>query len=259
MRVLLAFAFLLTASSAHAQIATATELRARAAARGWIASEARPYGTPVETWCAAPPCGDADRYELALESGTLVSLRVVLHDAADGFSLDASWQASGAFGFRFVRGGDAVDLASELGYEPPGLDVGFSARDVDQTVALDPDDGAHAYVLWITRELGRYLSSAASLRVTALAQRTALRASVARGIATSATIRQGSFAECMQERAFPNGATGFFEVCPMRMATAEEQRAVLRALDARLRTERTILRAHDRAFHRALTEAIGAP
>jgi hypothetical protein len=246
------------ARAQDASIAGLDALRERAAARGWSRGEGSGPSGPFEAWCARPPCGDdADRYELHVVDGALVLVRLVLADAADGFSLDATWQTGGSFGFRFVHEADTLDLTWELDYEPPGLSVGFSARQLDDMVALDPDDGTHAFALWIARELSRYLSSATSLRDTALAARSSLRRSVAEGIARSGTIREGTFAECFEERSTPQG-TGFFDVCPMRMATADEQRAVLTTLDARLARERAILRGHFRAFHRVLVETLAA-
>jgi hypothetical protein len=253
MRWLLA-SLLLTAATAHAQpphLASLSTLRARAAARGW---QSETVG-PLERWCARPPCADQDRYDLSIPEGMLVLIQYLQHDAAGGYTLDATWQESGAFTFRFTEGEQSIDLTWELTYEPPGLSVGFSAQDTNAVVALDPTDGAHAFTLWITRELGRYLVSATSLRDTALAQRRALHAAVTRGLVASATVREGTFAECFEERSFPEG-TGIFDVCPMRMATPEEQRIALAALNAKLSAERTILRAHYRSFHQAIVEAL---
>lgn len=241
-------------------LASLDELRARAGARGWERHGAGDAHASVETWCAHAPCEDqVDGFRFHIVDGALVELHLFLADAADGFSLDAGWQASGAFGFRFTHDDELIDLTYELAYEPPGLSVGFSARDIDEIVALDPADGTHAFSLWIARELARHLVSATSLRDTELAARRALRASVARGIATGGTIREGTFAEeCFEERSTPQG-TGIFDTCVMRMASADEQRAVLATLDARLRRERAILRGHSRAFHRVLEETLAAP
>ena len=243
----------------HAQdasIAGLDELRARAAARGWGRSELASPGGPVEAWCASPPCSDSvDRYELSVVDGVLVMVRVILADAGDGFSLDGAWQSSGSFGFRFARGADAIDLTWQLTYEPPGLTVGFSAGRTDDVVSLDPDDGAHAFALWIARELSRRLVSATSLRDSELAARASLRANVARGIASAGTIREGTLADCWEERSTPQG-TGIFDTCTMRMATPEEQRSVLATLDASLARQRALLRRHYRAFHRVLVETL---
>lgn len=238
-------------------LASLATFRERAAARGFVRSDL--VGPPArEVWCAAPPCSEtADRIELVVRDDRLLEVVVLDHDVGDGFTLSGSWQESGAFTFRFSRGDEVVDLGWELGYEPPGMSVGFSARDVDDIVALDPTDGAHAFELWIRRELSRYLASAVSLRDTALAARAALRASVVRGLATSGTIRVGTLAQCLEERATPQG-TGFFDTCAFRHATAEESRAALATLDARLARERRLLRAHFRAWHRVLRAIFAA-
>ncbi len=256
MRWLLLVVGLLVPTAVSAQdvvgIASLETLRARAAARGFVRTDVA-GSRPVETWCSAPPCtGDVDRFELYVRDGALVELQVIDHAAGDGFALAGVWQASGAFTFRFTGpNGDVIDLTWELGYEPPGMSVGFTARDINEVVALDPSDGAHAYELWIRRELSLNLSSSVSLRDTALAQRAALRRAVARGIATSGVIREGTFSECMVERSTPQG-TGWFDQCVMRPATPDEQRAALATLDARLALERRLLTRHFRAFHRAL-------
>lgn len=244
------------ASADDVGIATIETLRARAAARGWTRSD---VAGPVvhEVWCAAPPCApEADRLELTVRDGSLVELHLVDHDVGEGFALEGSWQASGAFTFRFVRGEEVVNLTWELVYEPPGMSGGFSARDTAEVVALDPADGAHAFELWIRRELSRYLASSTSLLEAALHQRAALRAAVARGLATSAAIRVGSARECLAERATPRG-TGFFDECTYRTASPEERRAALAALDARLGRERRLLRRHGRGWHRVLVDAFG--
>jgi hypothetical protein len=210
-----------------------------------------------EVWCAAPPCApEADRLELTVRDGALVEMHLLDRSVGEGFALQGSWQASGAFTFRFVRGEEVVDLTWELVYEPPGMSVGFSARDTAEVVALDPADGAHAFELWIRRELSRYLASSTSLLETALHQRAALRAAVERGLATSAAIRVGSARECLVERATPRG-TGFFDECTYRTASPEERRAALAALDARLGRERRLLRRHARRWHRVLVEMLG--
>jgi hypothetical protein len=245
------------ASADDVGLATIETLRARAATRGWTRSD---VASPVahEVWCAAPPCAtEVDRLELTVRDGALVELRVIDHGVGDGFVLDASWQASGAFTFRFARGEEVVDLTWELTYEPPGMSVGFSARDTAEVVALDPADGAHAFELWIRRELSRYLASSTSLRETALDQRTALRDAVARGLVTSAAIRVGSAGACLVERATDRG-TGFFDECTYRTATPEERRAALATLDARLARERRLLSRHARRWHRVLVDALGS-
>jgi hypothetical protein len=245
------------ASADDVGIATIDTLRARAAARGWTRSD---VANPVahEVWCAAPPCApDVDRVELTVRDGAFVEMQLLDHNVGDGFALQGSWQASGAFTFRFARGEEVVDLTWELTYEPPGMSVGFTARDMAEVVALDPSDGAHAFELWIRRELTRHLASSASLLETALAQRASLRAAVARSLETSATIRLGSTEECLVERSTPQG-TGFFDQCTYRVATAEERRAVLATLDARLARERALLRRHARRWHRVLLSTLGA-
>lgn len=240
------------------RIASLETFRARAAARGFVRADVT-SPRPMETWCAAPPCTEAaDRLQLVVVSGALVEVHVLEHDAFDGFTLDAGWQASGAFGLRFTRGDELLDLTYELTYEPPGMSVGFTGRDVNEIVALDPTDGAHAFELWIRRELARYLDSAESLRDTALARRSDLRRAVARGIASGGVIREGTFATCFVERSTPHG-TGFFDQCTMRTATPEEQRAALVALDAKLARERRLITRHFRALHRALREAFAEP
>lgn len=246
------------ASAQDVSIASLETLRSRAQARGFVRADVT-SPRPMETWCAAPPCTTvADRFELIVVNGALVEVHVLDHDAADGFTLDGTWQSSGAFGFRFTRGEEQIDLTWELTYEPPGMSVGFTARDVREVVALDPADGAHAFELWIQRELSLYLSSAVSLRDTALAQRVSLRRAVARGIASGGVIREGMLAECLVERSTSQG-TGFFDQCVMRPATALEQRAALTTLDARLGRERRLLARHFRAFHRALRETFAEP
>ncbi|MFO0714744.1 MAG: hypothetical protein U0353_33195 [Sandaracinus sp.] len=259
----LLFAMVLWPSTALAQtvgIASVETLRARAAERGFTRAAPADVSGPrhLETWCASPPCdADEDRFELTLEGEALVALHVVDHAAGEGFALDGTWQASGAFGFRFRRGDEAIDLTWELSFEPPGLDVGFSARDLDAMTALDPSDGARAFTLWITAELSRHLASATSLREAGLASRATLRRAVARGLASSAVIREGSPQECLVERSTPQG-TGVFDTCTMRRATPEEQRAALAILDARLARERRLLRRHFRAFHHALAATFAA-
>ncbi|MBN8611075.1 MAG: hypothetical protein J0L92_10850 [Deltaproteobacteria bacterium] len=241
------------ASAQDVSIASLETLRSRAQARGFVRADVT-SPRPMETWCAVPPCTTAaDRFELIVVNGALVEAHVLEHDAADGFTLDGTWQASGSFGFRFTRGEEQIDLTWELTYEPPGMSVGFTARDVQEVVALDPADGAHAFELWIHRELSRHLSSAVSLRDTALAQRVSLRRAVARGVASGGVIREGTLAECLVERSTAQG-TGFFDQCAMRPATVLEQRAALTTLDARLARERRLLTRHFRAFHRALRE-----
>jgi hypothetical protein len=256
----MAVALLFGAAPAHAQIASVEVLRARAAERGWSRSSAPRNGTTIETWCAQSPCDEQDRYELTITGGALTQLRLVLHDAADGMMLDAQWQTGDTFSFSFGDDPErSVVLAWELGFEPPGLAVGFTARDLDEMVAMDPSDGTHAFALWMTRELARQFASATSLRDTALAQRAALRRAVVRGLAGAGTVRDGTFADCFEERADPSGATGFFDRCPLRRATEAERDAAIATLDARLRRERALLRAHYRAFHRVLVEMLGAP
>lgn len=255
---LLCLLFPAAASAQEVGIASIETLRARAAARGFVRADVS-GPVPTETWCAAPPCtGDADRFELHVVNGALVELHVLDHAAGDGFTFAGSWQASGAFGFRFARGQDEhVDLTWELTYEPPGMSVGFTAREPSEVVALDPTDGAHAFTLWIRRELSRNLASAISLRDTALAQRRALRRAVARGLASAATIREGELRDCLVERDTPQG-TGMFDTCTMRHATAEEQRAALATLDARLARERRLLERHFRTFHRVIHDTFAA-
>ncbi len=252
-------ALLFGAAPVHAQIASVDVLRARAAERGWSRASAPRNATTIETWCAQPPCDEEDRYELTITDGVLTQLRLVLHDAADGLALDAQWQADDTFSFSFGDPEEGVVLAWEASFEPPGLAVGFTGRDLDEMVAMDPSDGTHAFALWITRELARQFESARSLRDTALAQRAALRRAVVRGLAGAGTVRDGTFADCFEERADPSGATGMFDRCPLRRATPAERHEVLAALDARLARERALLRAHYRAFHRALVEMLGAP
>ena len=247
------------ASAQEVGIASIETLRARAAARGFVRADVS-GPVPRETWCAAPPCTETvDRFELHVVDGVLVELQVLDHAAGDGFTLDGTWQASGAFGFRFTRGEDEhLELTWELTYEPPGMSVGFSARETNDVLALDPADGARAFTLWIRRELSRHLSSAVSMRDTALAQRAALRRSVARGLGSSGTIREGTLAECLVERSTPHG-TGMFDRCTFRRATEDEQRAALAVLDARLARERRLLERHFRTFHRALRETFAPP
>ena len=257
---MLVAALLFAAAPAHAQIASVEVLRARAAERGWSRASAPLDGVMIETWCAHPPCDEEDRYELTSTGGALTHLRLVLHDAADGMALDAQWQTGDTFSFSFGDDPEeAVVLGWELTFEPPGLAVAFTARDLDDVVAMDPSDGTHAFALWMTRELGRQFASARSLRDTALAQRAALGRAVVRGLAGADAVRDGTFADCFEERADPSGATGFFDRCALRRATEAERDAAIATLDARLRRERAVLRAHYRAFHRVLVEMLGAP
>jgi hypothetical protein len=238
-------------------VASADELRARASARGYVRAPAV-AGEP-ETWCASPPCAaDADRLELHVVGGALVQVRARISDAADGFALDATWQSSGAFTFRFARGDEHIELTWELTYEHPRLAVAFSGRRLEEIIVLDPADGTHAFALWIRRELARHLAAPESLREVSLASRAALRAHTESALRTSGTIRDRPLAECLVERSTGAG-TGMFDECPLRPATPEEQREVLAALDARLSMERRLLRAHARAFHRAIRELLAAP
>ena len=235
-------------------VASADELRARASARGFVRAPGEP-----ETWCARPPCAaDADRLELRMVGGALVELRARLTGVADGFSLDATWQSSGAFAFRFARGDERVELTWELTYEHPMLAVAFSGRRLEEITALDPTDGTRAFTLWIRRELERHLTSPRSLLEVSLASRAALRAHTERALRTTGTIRDRPLAECLVERSTAQG-TGFFDECTLRGATPEEQREVLAALDAQLSMERRVLRAHASAFHRAIRELLAAP
>jgi hypothetical protein len=192
-----------------------------------------------------------------VRDSALVELHVVDHAVGEGFVLDGTWQASGAFGFRFTRGDELVDLAWELHHEPEGMSVGFTSHEMSEIVALDPNDGARAFELWVRRELTRHLSSPTSLREAALAARVSLRSTVARGLASSGTIREGSVGECLVERSTPSG-TGWFDTCTMRMATPEEQRAALASLDARLARERGLILRHFATWHRVIRESFGA-
>ncbi len=107
MRWLWLCCLLLAPGAASAQdvgIASIETLRARAAARGFLRVDV-PGSRAYEAWCAAPPCdAGEDRFELYVRDSALVELHVVDHAVGEGFVLDGTWQASGAFGFRFTRG-----------------------------------------------------------------------------------------------------------------------------------------------------------
>lgn len=249
MRIPLLALLLSWSSVASAQIADLDTLRARGAARGWAAHQARAYGRALEVWCEALPC-TGSRFELTTTAGALSMVRVVLEDrpeasspaVGDGFAMDATWQASGAFGFRFTRGEDVIDLAWELGFEHPDLDVHFTSGSAE---------GTETFEHWIAAELARYLGSSDSLRAAALASRDRLERNTERILATSPTVREGSFAECFVERDTPAGH-GMFDVCAHRMASEPERARARAALRARLGRERALIDAHFAAFSAAI-------
>lgn len=240
MRALVIVLLLSWSSLASAQVADLETLRVRGLARGWVAHQTVEYGRPLEVWCEALPC-TGSRFELSLTGG-LSMVRVVIEDAGHGFAMEATWQASGAFAFRFTRGEEAIDLSWDLGFEHPDVSVHFTS-----SAAGDGETFEHS----IAAELARYLGSATSLRDAALASRTRLERNTERILASSATVREGSFAECFVERGTPE-AHGIFDVCTHRMATDEERARVLAALSARLRAERALINAHFRAFFGAI-------
>jgi hypothetical protein len=226
---------------ASAQVADLDTLRVRASARGWAAHQMIQYARPLEVWCEALPC-TGSRFELTVTAGELRMVRVVLEDAGDGFAMDATWEASGTFGFRFTRGEESIDLAWDLGFEHPELSVHFSSGSAS---------GDETFEHWIAAELTRYLGSARALRDAALASRARLERNTVRILTSTATVREGTFAECFVERGTPE-AHGFFDVCTHRMATDEERARVLASLRARLQAERSLIEAHFDAFSAAI-------